>query len=114
MPFWTLAIPFAVLAVYDYSCAAREADPFRVRLRRWRARGAVLSAVSALLAYVPGLVIRFTTAHAWRQYGGMDELWLVLLVMGAPLSLGMGVVLVAWMGLATYRRYGSREAASPM
>jgi hypothetical protein len=112
MPFWTLAIPFAVLAAYDYRAAVRDADPFRVRLRRWRARGAVLSAVSALLAYVPGLVIGFTAAHGWRQYGSMDELSLVLLVMGLPLSIGMGVVLVAWMGLVTYRRYGGRGVTS--
>jgi hypothetical protein len=108
MAFWTLAIPFTLLAAYDYWYAARDADPFRAGLRRWRARGAVLSAVSALTVYVPGLVIWFTTSHGWRHYGGFDELWLVLLVMGVPLSLGIGVVLVAWMGLATYRRYGGR------
>lgn len=108
MPFWTLAIPFALLAAHDYSGAGRDADPFRARLRRWRARGAVLSTVSALTVYVPGLVIRFTSSHGWREYRSWDELWLVLLIMGVPLSIGMGIVVVSWMGLATYRRYARR------
>jgi hypothetical protein len=105
VPLWMLALLLGILAVYDYRASRRDPDPFRARLRRWRARGAVLSAAIALVAYLPRLLAEALMVSGWRTYTSLDVLGLELAVLAWGMSIGGGIVLLSWIALATYRRY---------
>ena len=112
MPPWAFAIPFLLLAAHDYRVARRDVDSFRARLVWWRARGAALSAIGALAVYLPGLVLSVSDTRGGRAHGAWDNVGLQLTVVALPLSIGLCIILVSWMGLATYRRYAGSETRS--
>jgi len=113
MPFWSLALPFGLLAALDYRAATADSDRFRARLRRWRARGAVLCAASGLLVYLPGLAAAFMIPLGWRDFGPSDAGLLQYGVLTASLGIGLSIMLVAWMGLRAYRRYPGLVPTTP-
>ena len=105
MSLWMLALPLTWLAVSDYRAVSRDGDLYRARLHLWRARGAAFAAMGVLIPSLTGIVVRHA-AFLQPPIRGLDLLAIVALTFGV----GLTIVVVSSIGLATYARYGRSRA----